>query len=82
MKSMIESAPNVPKNPLKRGKMLLSRFMHVETHLLNRVGDVGTGKSQVFKSTRNTTVKRRVGNRRTRAINLGCGVSRCVCAGL
>ena len=40
---------------------LKARIMHVETSLLNRVGDFRAGKSKILESTGETTIERGIG---------------------
>jgi hypothetical protein len=46
----VEGALEVPKDALHGREMGLTRVMHVEAHLLDRVGNVGPGEGGVLES--------------------------------
>jgi hypothetical protein len=47
---VVESALEVPKNALHGRKMGLTRVVHVETHLLDRVGNVRPDEGEILES--------------------------------
>jgi hypothetical protein len=53
----------VGQDLLKSGEMGLPRGVHVQTHKLDGVGDVGLGEGQVLEGTSQATLGRRVGDR-------------------
>jgi hypothetical protein len=55
-KVVVEGALEVVEDPLHSREMALLRVMHVEEHLLDRVGDVGHGEGEVLESPNQATV--------------------------
>jgi hypothetical protein len=53
----------VAKDPLESGEMGLPRGVHVKVHLLDDVGNVGTGEGQILKCAGEAPVERRVDDR-------------------
>jgi hypothetical protein len=47
--AVVEGALEVAEDPLRNREVGLSRVMHVEAHLLDRVGDVGPGEGEVLE---------------------------------
>jgi hypothetical protein len=43
-------ATNVTKNPLDETPVHITRRMHVETHLVDGIGDIGSCERQVLQS--------------------------------
>jgi hypothetical protein len=52
----------VPKDTLCGREMGLTRVVHVEAHLLDRVGNIGSGEGEVLKSHNQAMVGSRVTN--------------------
>jgi hypothetical protein len=48
--AVVEGALVVPKDALHDREMGLMRIVHVEAHLLDRVGNVGPGEGEVLES--------------------------------
>jgi hypothetical protein len=57
---VVEGALEVPKDVLHGHEMGLTRVMHVEAHLLNRVGNIGPGEGEVLESPGQAVVGSRV----------------------
>jgi hypothetical protein len=57
LKTMVYSTLDVAKYMLDQGQVLVSRIMHVQTDLLDGIGDVGPGESQVLESTGETKIR-------------------------
>jgi hypothetical protein len=55
---VVEGAPKVPKDALRDREMGLT--VHVEAHLLDRVGNVGLGEGKVLESSSQPTLGSRV----------------------
>ena len=47
--TMVQCALQIAKNAFSSDKVNLPRVMHVETNLLDCIGDVGPGESQVLE---------------------------------
>jgi hypothetical protein len=56
----VEGALEVPKDVLRGHEMELTRVVHVEAHLLDRVGNVGPGEGEVLESPSQVAVGSRV----------------------
>jgi hypothetical protein len=56
----VEGALEVPKDALCGREMGLMRVVHVEAHLLDRVGNVGPGEGEVLESPSQAAVGTRV----------------------
>lgn len=56
LKTMINSAPGVPKNTLKSMKVLLSRAMYMKTYMLDCKCNFWSSKGQILKSTSKTVI--------------------------
>jgi hypothetical protein len=61
--AVVEGALEVPKDALRGHEMGLTGVMHVEAHLLDRVGNVGPGEGEVLESPSQATVGSRVADR-------------------
>ena len=61
----VHSATDVPEETLQRSKVGLPGIMHVETDLLNSVGEVRPGEGEVLQSAGQTPVGCRVSHRIT-----------------
>jgi hypothetical protein len=48
--AMVEGALEVPKDALRGHEMRLIGIVHVEAHLLDRVGNAGPGEGEVLES--------------------------------
>jgi hypothetical protein len=57
---VVEGALEVPKDTLRIREMGLPRVVHVETHLLDRVGNVGPSEGEVLESPSQVAVGSRV----------------------
>jgi hypothetical protein len=57
---VFESALEVPKDALHAREMGLMGLVHVEAHLLNRVGNVGPGEGEVLESPDQTALGSRI----------------------
>ena len=66
---VVDRAPEVAEEPLESGEMWLPRIMHVETDLLDCIGDVWPGESKILQGTSQTPVGSRISNRM--ALSLG-----------
>jgi hypothetical protein len=75
---MVERALEVPKDALHGSEMRLTRVVHVEAHLLDRIGNVGPGEGEVLESPSQAAVGSRVadGGRHV-GEDLGPSVDRC-----
>jgi hypothetical protein len=58
--TMVEGALEVPKDALRGREMGLTGVVHVEAHLLDRVGNVGPGEGEVLESPSQVAVGSRV----------------------
>jgi hypothetical protein len=58
--TLVEGALEVPKDALRGRDMGLTRLVHVEAHLLDRVGNVRPGECDVLESTSQVAVGSRV----------------------
>jgi hypothetical protein len=58
--AMVNGALEVPKDALRGREMGLTRVVHVEAHLLDRVGNVGPSECEVLESPNQTAVGSRV----------------------
>jgi hypothetical protein len=54
--TLVEGALEVPKDALRGRDMGLTRLVHVEAHLLDRVGNVRAGECDVLESTSQVAV--------------------------
>ena len=52
----VDGAAEVAKDPLESGEVWLPGIMHMETYLLNGVGDVRLGEGEVLKCIGKTSV--------------------------
>jgi len=76
-KTAVNCATNVAKKPLQRGKMRLSRIMHMKADLLNCIRNIRPGESEVEQGTSDTLVSSRVSNRSTLSCRkLGLSIDR------
>jgi hypothetical protein len=57
---VVEGALEVPKDTLRIREMGLTRLVHVEAHLLDRVGNVGPSEGEVLESPSQVAVGSRV----------------------
>jgi hypothetical protein len=55
---------NVTKNPLVETPVHITRRMHVETHLVDGIGDIGYSERQVLQGADDTVILRNIGGRR------------------
>jgi hypothetical protein len=60
---VVESALEVSKDTLRGCEMGLTRVVHVEAHLLDRVGNVGPGEGEVLESPNQAAIGSRVTDR-------------------
>jgi hypothetical protein len=58
--AVVKGALEVPNDALRGCEMGLMRVVHVEAHLLDRVGNVGPGEGEVLESPSQATVGSRV----------------------
>jgi hypothetical protein len=58
--AVVEGALEVLKDALRGHEMGLMRVVHVEAHLLDRVGNVGPGEGEVLESPSQVAVGSRV----------------------
>jgi hypothetical protein len=56
MHTQVKSAFDVAKDPLHQVEMRLARCKHVETGMLNAMGNVRAGECQVLQSAREATI--------------------------
>ena len=61
----LHGAANVPEDPLDSGPVGITRRMHVEAHLLNRILKLRPSERQVLKGADDGAVKRLILKRRT-----------------
>jgi hypothetical protein len=61
--AVVEGALEIPKDVLHGREMGLMGVVHVEAHLLDRVGNVGPGEGEVLESPSQATVGSRVVDR-------------------
>ena len=61
--SEVDGALEIPHDPLHIGEMWLPRGVHMEAHLLDDVGDVGTGEDEVLQGPDKTPVAGGIGHR-------------------
>jgi hypothetical protein len=59
---MVESALKVPKDVFRDREMEPTGVVHVEAHLLDRVGDIRPGEGEVLESPGHATVGSLVGD--------------------
>jgi hypothetical protein len=59
----VVGAAEVAQDPLESGEMGLPWGVHVEAHLLDGVGDVGSGEGEILKRAGQDPIRRRVGDR-------------------
>jgi hypothetical protein len=60
---LVDGATEVANNPLESAEVGLPWGVHVKEHLLDNIGDVGSGECQVLESAGEAPVGRRVGIR-------------------
>jgi hypothetical protein len=58
--AMVKGAMEVPKDAFYSREMGLTGVLHVEAHLLDRVGNVGLSEGEVLESPSQATVSNRV----------------------
>jgi hypothetical protein len=58
--AVVEAALEVPKDALHGCEMALTGVMHVEAHLHDHVGNIGSSEGEVLESPRQTAVGSRV----------------------
>jgi hypothetical protein len=58
----VEGALEVPKDALRGRGMGLTGVVHVEAHLLDRVGNVGPGEGEVLESPNQAPIGSQVAN--------------------
>jgi hypothetical protein len=63
-KAEVDSASEVPQDPLHGGEMWLPWDVHMEAHLLDGVDDVGAGEDEVLQGPDETPIAGRIGHRR------------------
>jgi hypothetical protein len=77
-RAIVEGALEVAENPLCSREMGLPRVVHVEAHLLDRIGDIRPGEGEVLESPGYATVVGRVTDGGVRVGgDLGLSVDRC-----
>ena len=54
--TVVDGAAEVAKDPLESGKVCLPGIIHMETYLLNCIGDVRPGEGEVLKCTGKTPI--------------------------
>jgi hypothetical protein len=61
----IKRTLDVAKYPLDQVEMRLSRCMHVQTCLLNRMSNIGASQGEILESPCKTAILRRISQKRT-----------------
>ena len=71
LKSMVDGAAKIPKNPLDRIQTRFPWVMHIQAYLLHSIGDVRSGEGQVLESTHQTLIGRWISNDDASCAKLG-----------
>jgi hypothetical protein len=59
---VVDRAPEVAEEPLESGEMWHPGIMHMETYLLNCIGDIRPGEGNVLQGTGQTPVGSQISN--------------------
>jgi hypothetical protein len=54
--TILQSAMDIPKNPLDKSEMRCTRSMHMKTDLMHNIGNVRSGKGEILKCTSQTSI--------------------------